>query len=160
MLSLSVVIALAVRCLLVMLFLPFGVLNKVLNFKGAVVQAREAVSASNPATLLILIGFCVEVLMSLGIVTGVAHRFAAFVLAGYCVDTALLWKQFWRLHGFWQPGASRARELFWDFLKNFSLADGFLPINFETGANTVGDFLAHPFTSSHPYALSQEHAGP
>jgi uncharacterized membrane protein YphA (DoxX/SURF4 family) len=30
------------------------------------------------------------------VLTGIADRFAAFVLAGYCGVTALLWKQFWK----------------------------------------------------------------
>jgi putative oxidoreductase len=160
MLSLSVVIAVAVRCLLVMLFLPFDVLDKVFNIKGAVGEAREAVSASKPAMLLILIGLCVKVFTSPGLVIGVADRFAACVLAGYCIVTALLWKQFWRLRGFRHSGARRGGELFCNFLKNFSLAGGFLRITFGTGAKTVGDFLAPRYASSHPYALSQEHAGP
>jgi putative oxidoreductase len=160
MLSLSVVVAIAIRCLLVILFLPFSALDKVLNFKGAVGQASEVVPARKAATLLILIGLCVEVLMSIGIVTGVADRFAALVLAGYCIATALLWKQFWKPGDLWQPGASQGRELFWEFLKNISLAGGFLLITFGTGASTVGDFLADPFASSQPYTLSQEHVEP
>jgi putative oxidoreductase len=34
--------------------------------------------------------------MSLGVVTGLADRACAFVLAGYCGVTALLWKQLWK----------------------------------------------------------------
>jgi len=44
---LSVVIAFAVRCLLVMLFLPFSALDKVLNFKQAVGQAAQAARAAS-----------------------------------------------------------------------------------------------------------------
>jgi putative oxidoreductase len=36
----------------------------------------------------------------------------------------LLSKQFWKPGDFWSAGNSRARDLFWDFLKNFSLAGG------------------------------------
>jgi putative oxidoreductase len=32
--------------------------------------------------------------MSLAVLTGVADRLAALILAGYCLLTALLWKQF------------------------------------------------------------------
>ena len=63
--SLSVAIAFGVRLLLVLLFLPFSALDKILNFKGAVGQARQAVHATAPATALILLGLCVEIGMSL-----------------------------------------------------------------------------------------------
>lgn len=150
--SLSVTIAFGVRLLLVLLFLPFSALDKILNFRGAVGQARQAVHATAPAAALILIGLCVEIGMSLCILTGTADRAAAFVLAGYCGVTALLWKQFWVPGDFWAGG--RGRELFWDFLKNFALAGGFLLITFGTGAGTVQDFLADPLGSTHPYAIA------
>ena len=152
---LSLAVALAVRCLLVILFLPCSALDKVLNFRGAVAQAREQVAAEGAARVLILAGLCVEVAMPLAIVTGVADRLAAFILAGYCGVTALLWKQFWRSGDFWRQGQSEGRMLFWDFLKNFSLAGGLLLITFGTGAATVERFLAHPLASSHPYALAK-----
>ena len=149
--SLSIAIAFGVRLLLVLLFLPFSALDKILNFKGAVGQAREAVHATAPATALILAGLCVEIGMSLGILTGTADRAAALVLAGYCGVTALLWKQFWVPGDFWSGGTGRG--LFWDFLKNVALAGGFLLITFGTGAGTVQDFFADPLASSHPYAV-------
>ncbi len=91
--------------------------------------------------------------MSLGILTGIADRFAAFVLAGYCGVTALLWKQFWKPGDFWSGG--KGRELFWDFWKNLALAGGFLLVTFGTGAATVETFVSHPFASSKPYSLSE-----
>jgi putative oxidoreductase len=153
--ELSFAVALAVRYLLVALFFPFSALDKMLNFKGAVAQAREVAPSGGVATALILAGLCVEILMPIGILTGVADRFAAFVMAGYCGATALLWKRFWEPGDFWRPGQSRGRELFWDFLKNFSLAGGFLLITFGTGAGTAGDFFSHPFASSHPYTVRE-----
>ena len=149
------VIELAVRYLLVALFFPFSALDKILNFHGACGQAREIVPSDGAAKLLILAGLCVEILMPLGILTGVADRFAAFVMAGYCMVTALLWKRFWRPGDFWQAGQSHGRDLFWDFLKNFSLAGGFLLITFGAGTDTVASFLADPFGSSHPYSRPQ-----
>ena len=93
----------------------------------------------------------VEMLMPLAILTGMADRLAAFIMAGYCGVTALLWKQFWGPGDFWAHGDSKARDLFWDFLKNFSLAGGFLLLTF--GVNGAGRlaFLADPVASSHPY---------
>lgn len=147
----SFAVALAVRYLLVALFFPFSALDKILNFRGAVAQAREVALTEGIGRLLVLAGLCVEIIMPLGILTGVADRLAALVMAGYCGATALLWKRFWEPGDFWRAGQSRARELFWDFLKNFSLAGGFLLITFGTGAGTVDDFFADPFASSHPY---------
>jgi putative oxidoreductase len=152
--SFSVVVAFVARALLVMLFLPFSALDKVLNFREAVGQAAEAAPSRALATGLIFAGFGVEVFMSLAILTGVADRMAALILAGYCIVTALLWKPFWKAPDFRLRGASRGREVFWDFLKNLALAGGFLAIAFGASANGVQQFLAHPLASSHPYSLS------
>jgi putative oxidoreductase len=148
---LSMVVAFAVRALLVMLFLPFSALDKVLNFKQAVAQAAQAAPSRVFATVLIFVGFGVEVFMSLGILTGIADRMTAFILAGYCMVTALLWKPFWNTPDFRLRGASRGREMFWDFLKNLALAGGFLALAFGGSASGFQQFLAHPLSSSHPY---------
>jgi putative oxidoreductase len=156
----SFIATLAIRYLLVILFFPFSALDKILNFSGAVAQAKERIPVESAAKLLIAAGLCVEVFMSLGILTGIADRLAAFILAGYCGATALLWKQFWRCGDFWRAGDSKGRALFWDFLKNFSLAGGFLLITFGTSAISVGNFLADPLASTHPYASEKVLATP
>jgi putative oxidoreductase len=153
--TLSFAVALALRYLLVMLFLPFGALDKILNFNGAVAQAREAIPSDEAARLAIVAALCIEIIMPLGILTGVADRLAALILAGYCGITALLWKQFWKPGDFWNAGSSRARDLFWDFLKNLSLAGGILLITFGTDAGQVAALLSHPQLSSHPYSAHQ-----
>jgi putative oxidoreductase len=152
MVFLGMVIAFAARALLVMLFLPFSALDKVLNFKQAVGQAAEAVSNRSLATALIFAGLGVEVVMSLAILTGVADRMASVILAGYCIVTALLWKQFWKAPDFRLRGASRGRDTFWDFLKNLALAGGFLALAFGASASGFQQFMAHPLASSHPYS--------
>ncbi|MGH9810238.1 MAG: DoxX family membrane protein, partial [Terriglobia bacterium] len=96
----AAIVALAVRYGLVLLFLPFSALDKVLNFKQACDQASQAVSARSLATTLIFAGLGVEIFMSLAILTGVADRLAAFILAGYCLVTAMLWKPFWKTPDF------------------------------------------------------------
>lgn len=143
------VLTFAVRLLLVILFFPFSVLDKMLNFSGAVAQAKELTGAIGPAKALIAAGLLVELVMPLCILTGEADRLAAFVMAGYCAITALLWKQFWKPGDFWAGGDSQGRGLFWDFLKSFSLAGGFLLITFGTA--TLAGFIADPFASTHPY---------
>ncbi|MGA8614292.1 MAG: DoxX family membrane protein [Xanthobacteraceae bacterium] len=154
---LNVGIAAAIRIVLVVLFLPFSALDKVLNFRSAVAQAREAVPNTTVAMGLILIGLFVEVFMSLGVITGIADRACAFVLAGYCGVTALLWKQFWKPGDFWSSNSGQGRTLFWDFLKNFALGAGFLLVTFGTDAASVSHFFVHPLSSSHPYGVVQEH---
>ena len=153
--TLEFAITLALRYLVVMLFLPFSALDKILNFNGAVAQAREAIPSDGAARLAIVAALCIEIIMPLGILTGVADRLAALILAGYCVITALLWKQFWKPGDFWSTGSSRARDLFWDFLKNLSLAGGILLITFGTDVRQVAAVLSHPQLSSHPYSAHQ-----
>ena len=127
-------------------------MDKLLNFQGAVSQARQVAPRAGAATLLIVLGLAVEILMPLGILTGIADRLAAFILAGYCGMTALLWKQFWIQGDFWKAGTSKGRDLFWDFLKNFALAGGLLLITVGLDGAAAGGFVADPFSSSHPYA--------
>ena len=148
---LSIAVAFAARALLVVLFLPFSALDKVLNFKAAIGQAAEAIPSRGLAVVAILAGFGVEVVMSLAILTGVADRMAALVLAFYCIVTALLWKQFWKQPDFRLRGASRGRDVFWDFLKNLALGGGFLVLAFGASVTGFDNFLAHPLASSHPY---------
>ena len=148
----GIAMAFVVRCLLVGLFLPFSALDKILNFKAAVVQCAQSVSNRALATVFIASGFAVEVLMSAAILAGIMDRLAALILAMYCIATALLWKQFWRTPDFRLKGASTGREMLWDFLKNFALAGGFLLLTFGTNAAGVMHFVQYPLASSHPYA--------
>jgi putative oxidoreductase len=148
---LNIVLVAISRGLLVLLFLPFSALDKVLNFADAEAQAARSFQNRTLSRLAILLGFCIEVVMSMGILSGIADRAAAFILAVYCAATALLWKQFWKSSDFRLRGASRGRDTFWDFLKNFALAGGFLSLTFAGHAVGVGEFLHHPLDSSHPY---------
>jgi putative oxidoreductase len=156
---LSIGAALAARLLLVILFLPFSALDKVLNFEQAVDQAAEAAPSRSLAAVLIFAGLVVEVFMSLAILSGIADRFAALVLAVYCIVTALLWKQFWKAPDFRLRGASHGRDLFWDFLKNLALSGGFLALAFGANANGFERFISHPLASSHPYSSSDSAVG-
>jgi putative oxidoreductase len=150
----SILAVFATRALLVLLFFPFSATDKILNFNQAVCQAAEVTPRRPAAMLLIVTGLCVEIGMSLAVLTGFADRMAALVLAVYCIITALLWKQFWRSGDFALKGpAGKGRELFWDFLKNLSVAGGFLLLTFGGTANGVERFIHAPFSSSHPYEL-------
>jgi putative oxidoreductase len=147
----SILIVFVTRLLLVLLFLPFSALDKVLNFRDAVGQASQAVAAPWFAKALILAGLSIEVFMSLAVLTGTADRLAAVIMAGYCVVTALLWKQFWKTPDFRLKGPSHGRDLFWDFLKNLSVAGGFLMLALGADGSGLGQLAVHPFGSTHPY---------
>jgi putative oxidoreductase len=152
---LSIAAAFAARALLVILFMPFSALDKILNFKQAVGQASAAVPNRSIATVLIFAGLGVECFMSIAVLTGIADRMAALILAAYCAVTALLWKQFWKTPDFRLRGSSRGREMFWDFLKNLAVGGGFLALAFGASANGFERFVAHPLASSHPYSVSE-----
>jgi putative oxidoreductase len=155
--SAGLIAGIAVRYLLVVLFFPFSALDKAFNFDGAVRQAQAVFPPRAVAVALILVGLAIEIVMPLAILTGAADRLAALIMAAYCVATAVLFKPFWSRGDFWQRGSSAGRDLFWDFLKNFSLAGGFLLITVGLGGSALPQFLADPLASSHPYAWSATH---
>jgi putative oxidoreductase len=155
MMTTSNVIILIVRYGLVVLFFPASALDKIFNFDGAVKQALQVFKSYPIAAALILVGVFIELVMPLGILTGVADRLAALIMAGYCAVTALLFKRFWEPGDFWKTGESKGRELFWDFLKNLSLASGFELITIGLDGQAWHAFLSDPLSSSHPYAASR-----
>ena len=149
------IVALVVRYGLVMLFFPFSALDKIFDFNGAVSQCGQIFKPRPLAILVILIGLAIEIFCSLGVVTGIADRAAALLIAGYCAVTAILYKQFWAQGDFWSDPQGKGRGLFWDFLKNLSLGAGFLLIAIGTDGSGLAPFLAHPLASSHPYGVTQ-----
>ena len=144
--------ALVVRCGLVLLFLPFSALDKIFGFRHAVAQAQQVFKPRALATIVLLCGLAIEVVMSLGVITGIADRACALVIAGYCAASAVLYKQFWAQGDFWADPAGKGRGLFWDFLKNLSLGAGFLLIVVGPSGLGLQQFFDHPFASSQPYA--------
>ena len=144
-------VELIVRCGLVLLFLPFSALDKIFGFDHAVRQAQQVVKPWPIAAGMIVAGLFVEIACSAGVVSGVADRACALVIAGYCAVTALLFKPFWAQGDFWSDPDGKGRSLLWDFLKNLSLGAGFLLIVVGTDGSGLRPFLAHPFASSHPY---------
>jgi len=152
----AAVVALVVRYGLVLLFLPFSALDKVFGFDHAVKQAQSLFKPRPIAVAMILIGLFVEVVCTLGVVAGVADRACAFVIAGYCAATAVLYKRFWAQDDFWSDPDGKGRTLLWDFLKNLSLGAGFLLIVVGTDGRGLAGFLHAPFASSHPYGVSHD----
>ena len=156
MVSLESVAALVVRVGLVILFMPFSALDKIFGFKHAVGQAQEVFKPRALAAAVLVCGLAIEVLCSIGILTGVADRACALVIAGYCVATAVLYKRFWAPGDFWDDANGKGRALFWDFLKNLSLGAGFLLIVAGTDGSGLRPFLHAPLSSSQPYRSMTE----
>jgi putative oxidoreductase len=149
----AMIVALVVRYGLVLLFLPFSALDKILGFDHAVKQAQTVIKPRPIAIAMIVIGLFVEIVCTLGVVTGIADRACAFAIAGYCFATAVLYKQFWAQGDFWSDADGKGRTLLWDFLKNLSLGAGFLLIVVGTNGAGLAPFLHTPFASSHPYGV-------
>ena len=147
----AAIAALLVRYGMVMLFLPFSALDKVANFDNAVKQAEEVFRSRALAIVVLMIGLAIEVFCTLGVVSGVADRASAFVIAGYCALTAVLFKRFWAQGDFWSDPNGKGRGLFWDFLKNLSLGAGFLLLVVGADGSGLHALLDHPFASTHPY---------
>lgn len=147
----AAIVALVVRYGLVMLFLPFSALDKMFNFNGAVDQCGQIFRPKALAMIVLLCGLAIEIVCSLGVVTGVADRACALAIAGYCAATAILYKRFWAQGDFWANSEGKGRGMFWDFLKNLSLGAGFLLLVVNTDGSGLNSFLSAPFASSHPY---------
>jgi putative oxidoreductase len=147
------VVELVVRCGLVLLFLPFSALDKMVGFDHAVRQARQVARPRSIAVAMILAGLTIEVVCSLGVLSGLADRACALVIAGYCAATALLYKRFWAQADLWSDADGKGRALLWDFLKNLSLGAGFLLIVVGLDGSGLAPMLADPLGSTHPYGV-------
>lgn len=135
---------LALRICLVVLF-PFSALDKVVNRGAALKQAGNGPFA--PAMLAAAI--VVEVAAPICIVIGWHDRLAAFVLAGFCVVTAVLYHQFWRYPDFWRFKEGEGLQHFWEFLKNFGLVGGLGLVMLAPRTLPLSDVMAHPLASTH-----------
>jgi putative oxidoreductase len=142
---------LLLRICLVILF-PFSGVDKIVNWGSAMKQAGSI--PFKPAMLVISI--IVEFVTPICIVTGWHDRFAAFVLAGFCVVTAVLFHQFWRYPEFWRFKEGEGLEHFWEFLKNFGLVGGLGLIVLAPRTLPLSEVVLHPFASSY---VAGPHAG-
>ncbi len=143
-------VPLLIRLCLVVLF-PFSALDKVINWGEALKQARSSFLPGGPALLVLAI--VVEALTPAMIVVGWHDRIAAFVLAGFCAVTAVLYHEFWACGDFWAKGDSKGRSHFWDFLKNFGLVGGLMLLVFLSSSAPVQDIARDPLSSA-PYGLT------
>ena len=118
-------LAFIARLCLVLIF-PFSALNKVFDYQAAMDQAAHGwIPLPAPmAALLLVLGGILEIVGPICILLGVYRRQAALLFIFYVIATAVLFKNFWSF-----PFNSDAwNQNFWDFLKNFGLAGGFLYI--------------------------------
>lgn len=148
-----VALPLLARICLVVLF-PFSALDKVLHWNEALKQADS--SFLPDGSVLLVISIVVELVTPVCIVFGWHDRLAAFVLAGFCVVTAVLYHQFWAYGDFWAPGESQGRTHFWDFLKNFGLVGGLLLLIVGQQWAPAGTILRNPLSSA-PMTATPHH---
>lgn len=135
-------------CLVVMF--PFSGLDKIVHWKEALKQANSSFLPGGP--VLLALAIVVEFVTPICIVVGWHDRLAAFVLAGFCAVTALLYHPFWKYPHFWSK-AGDGHSHFWDFLKNFGLAGGLLLVVVGGVPPTASAVFTHPLSSA-PYAAS------
>lgn len=134
------------RISLVAMF-PFSAIDKIWHWRNSLRQtAQSHLPGAEPMLILAIL---VEGITPFMIVAGWHDRFAAFVLAGFCVMTAFLYHHFWTYDDFLGAGDdSVAREHFWQFLKNFGLVGGLLLVVFAGGLTPVNQVTNHPLSSS------------
>jgi putative oxidoreductase len=117
------VLAFVARLCLVLIF-PFSALDKIFNHTSALAQAADGLIAlPQPiAVLLLVLGGTLEVIGPICILFGFYRRQAALLFVFYVVATAVLFHNFWS----YPFNGAMWNEHFWEFLKNFGLAGGFL----------------------------------
>lgn len=117
------------RIFIVWIF-PFSFLDKVFNWDNALKQAN---SGSLPGgAILLILAMAVELLTPPMIVFGFFDGIAAFVLAGYCAVTAVMYHNFWSYPRFWSPRSAGYSHV-WDFFKNFGLVGGLIFVMYASG---------------------------
>jgi putative oxidoreductase len=117
------------RFLLVVLF-PFSALDKILHWNTAMKQANSSILPANVGAAMLITAMVVEFICPLCILLYRWDRFAAFILAGFCVVTAVLYHPFWKYPSLFEANPGPSLSHFWDFLKNLGLAGGLMFVVF------------------------------
>lgn len=117
------------RIFIVWIF-PFSFLDKIINWENALKQAKSSWLPGGPA--LLVLAMAVELLTPLMIVFHFYDGIAAFILAGYCAVTAVVYHAFWAYPRFWSP-ESKGYPHIWDFFKNFGLVGGLIFVMYASG---------------------------
>lgn len=132
-------------CLVVMF--PFSGCDKIAHWDEAMAQASSAPLPG--ARWMLGASIFLEIGAPICIVLGWHDRLAAFLLAGFCVVTALLYHPFWTFPDFWSKDG-QGRSHLWDFLKNFGLTGGLLLVVVGGVPFPVQYVATHPL-SDMPY---------
>lgn len=77
---------------------PFSALDKLFHWNDALKQANSSFLPGGP--VLLVLAKIVEVAAPIGIVAGWQAPLAAWVLAAFCVGTAVLYHPFWKGNDF------------------------------------------------------------
>jgi len=117
------------RIFIVWIF-PFSFLDKIINWDSALKQATSSWLPGGP--VLLILAMIVELFTPPMIVFGFYDGIAAFILAGYCVITAIVYHAFWTYPRFWSP-ESEGYSHIWDFFKNFAIVGGLIFVMYASG---------------------------
>ena len=139
------------RIFIVWIF-PFSFLDKVINWDTAVKQAESSWLPGGAA--LLCPAMAVELLTPPMIVFGFFDGIAAFVLAGYCAITGLIYHNFWTYPRFWSPTSAGYPHI-WDFFKNFGLVGGLIFVMLASGIFQTAEKEIEDVTLLSPPASSQ-----
>jgi len=139
------------RIFIVWIF-PFSFLDKVINWDTAVKQAESSWLPGGAA--LLYPAMAVELLTPPMILFGFFDGIAAFVLAGYCAITGLIYHNFWTYPRFWSPTSAGYPHI-WDFFKNFGLVGGLIFVMLASGIFQTAEKEIEDVTLLSPPASSQ-----
>ena len=135
------------RIFIVWIF-PFSFLDKIINWDTAVKQAKSSWLPGGAA--LLFPAMAVELLTPPMIVFGIYAGIAAFVLAGYCAVTGVVYHNFWTYPRFWSPDSEGYPHV-WDFFKNFGLVGGLIFVMFASGFLQSAEKEVQDVTSLSPH---------
>lgn len=127
--------------ILIVLIFPFSCLDKIINWDAALKQANSSFLPGGP--VLLVLAMMVEVVTPICIVFNIYPGWAAFVLAGYCAITAILYHNFWSYPHFWKAGSEGAPHV-WDFFKNFAIVGGCIYIMLGSAMVTEVEDIVDP----------------
>lgn len=151
----SILAIVALRWGLVAVFVPFSVFYLVSDFRAARDQVGGIGVSRQLASVMTLGAIILKLVACVGFVSGIADRLSALMLGGFCVATAILYKQFWSSPGLRMQADDPNLPKLWDFWKNVGLAAAFVLVTFGNDAASLslsfGNFLANPLSSSEPY---------
>ena len=127
------------RLCLVVLF-PFSALQKIFDPHAAMAQAAHGwiPLPPAPAALLLVLGGMLEAVGPVCILLNFYRRQAALLFIFYVIVSAVLFHNFWSF----SFNGDEWNLHFWEFLKNFGLAGGFLYIATAAKMQTLDDALS------------------